>query len=260
MNLQGSRAVVTGGGRGIGEAICLELAGRGVEIAIADIDEEGMADTVERIETESGGTAEWYYTDLADPDLVEERTDEILDDLGGVELLVNNSGIMGPTAPLEDVTVEEWDRAMHVNLRGQFLMCRAVLPAMKDAGFGRIVNVSSITGKTPLYNRTPYATSKMGVIGLTRTLAAEVGEDDINVNAVCPGPVEGPRIERVFEKQAETRDVPYEQVVEEAKAESPRGELVQPEDIAQLVGFLCSPEASRISGQDLNVSAGRVMF
>lgn len=260
MDLQDMRAVVTGGSRGIGEAICLELAGCGVEVAIADIDEDGMTDTVERIESETESTAEWYYTDLSDPDLVDERTDEILDDLGGVELLVNNSGIMGPTAPLEDVTVEEWDQTMHVNLRGQYLMCRAMLPTMKTSGFGRIVNMASITGKNPLYNRVPYATSKMGVIGLTRTLADEVGDHDINVNAICPGSVEGPRIQRVFEKQAEARDVPYDQIVEEEKAGSPRGELVQPEDIAQLVGFLCSPDADRITGQDLNVSAGRVMF
>jgi NAD(P)-dependent dehydrogenase (short-subunit alcohol dehydrogenase family) len=260
MDLQDMRAVVTGGSRGIGEAICLELAGRGVEVAIADIDEDGMAETVERIETETDSTAEWYYVDLADPDLVDERTDEILDDLGGVEILVNNSGIMGPTAPLEDVTVEEWDGMMHVNLRGQFLMCRAVLPTMKAQSFGRIVNIASITGKAPLYNRAPYATSKMGVIGLTRTLADEVGEHDINANAICPGSVAGPRIQRVFEKQAEARDVPYEQVEDEAKAESPRDELVQPEDVAGVVAFLCSPDADRITGQDLNVSAGRVMY
>jgi NAD(P)-dependent dehydrogenase (short-subunit alcohol dehydrogenase family) len=254
------RAVVTGGGRGIGEAICLELASHGVEIAIADIDEDGMAETVERIETETDSTAEWYRVDLADPDLVDERTDEIIDDLGGVEILVNNSGIMGPTAPLEDVTVEEWDGMMHVNLRGQFLMCRAVLPTMKARSFGRIVNIASITGKAPLYNRAPYATSKMGVIGLTRTLADEVGEHDINANAICPGSVAGPRIRRVFEKQAKARDVPYEQVEDEAKAESPRDELVRPEDVAGVVAFLCSPDADRITGQDLNVSAGRVMY
>src|SRR6056297_1624676 len=153
MDLQDTRAVVTGGSRGIGEAICLELASRGVEVAIADIDEDGMADTVDRIESETDSTAEWYYADLTDPDLVEARTDEILDDLGGAEILVNNSGIMGPTSPLEDVTVEEWEETMNVNIRGQFLMCRAVLPTMKEAGFGRIVNIASITGKNPLYNR-----------------------------------------------------------------------------------------------------------
>lgn len=260
MDLHGRRAIVTGGSRGIGEAICLELAGRGVDIAIADIDENGMADTAERIEAETDSRAEWYYVDLADPDLVEERTDEILDDFGGVDILVNNSGIMGPTAPLEDVTVEEWDQMMHINLRGQFLMCRAMLPTMKEQSFGRIVNIASITGKAPLYNRAPYATSKMGVIGLTRTLAEELGEYDINVNAICPGSVAGPRIQRVFEEQAEARGVPYEQVEDEAKAESPRDELVQPEDIAGVVAFLCSSEADRITGQDLNVSAGRVMY
>lgn len=260
MKLQKMRAVVTGGSRGIGEEVCLKLANKGVDIAIADIDEERMQDTTDRIEDETDSTAEWYYVDLADPALVDEQTDEILADVGEVEILVNNSGIMGPTAPLEDVTVEEWNHMMHVNLRGQFLMCRAFLPSMKAQSFGRIVNISSITGKAPLYNRAPYATSKMGVIGLTRTLAGEVGTDNINVNAICPGSVAGPRIERVFTKQAEARDVSYEQVEDEAKAESPLNQLVQPEDVAGLVRYLCSPEADRISGQDINVSAGRVMY
>ena len=260
MQVADMRAIVTGGGRGIGEAICLELAERGAEIAIADVDEDGMAETVERIEADTDATAAAYSVDLADPDLVDDRIEEILDDLGGVEVLVNNSGIMGPTAPLEDVTVEEWDRTMDVNLRGQFLTCRAVLPTMKAAGFGRIVNIASMTGKNPLYNRAPYAASKIGVVGLTRTLADEVGDHDINVNAICPGPVDGPRLDRVFEGQAEARGVPVERVREEAKAESARGELVQPEDVAQLARCLCSPDADRITGQDLNVSAGRVMF
>ncbi|WP_187695723.1 SDR family NAD(P)-dependent oxidoreductase [Haloplanus rubicundus] len=260
MQVSDMRAIVTGGGRGIGEAICLELADHGAEIAIADVDEEGMAATVERIEAETEATAASYAVDLADPALVDERVDAMIDDLGGVEILVNNSGIMGPTAPVEDVTVEEWDRTMHVNLRGQFLTCRAVLPTMKAAEFGRIVNIASMTGKNPLYNRAPYAASKIGVIGLTRTLADEVGDHDINVNAICPGPVDGPRLDRVFEGQAEARGVPVERVREEARAESARGELVQPEDVAQLARVLCSPDADRITGQDLNVSAGRLMF
>lgn len=259
MGLEDQTAVVTGGGRGIGRAIGLELASRGADIAIADIDEDEMAETAELLEAE-GASAEWYYTDLREPDLVAETADAVTEEFGSVEILVNNSGIMGPTAPLEDISVEEWDRTVHVNLRGQFLTCREFLRAMKERGYGRIVNISSITGKRPLYNRSPYAVSKMGVIGLTRTLAEEVGDRNINVNAICPGSVMGPRLERVFEKQAEAKGIPYEEVKAEHRSESPRDELVQPEDVAKVAAFLCSEDATRVTGQDLNVSSGMVMY
>jgi NAD(P)-dependent dehydrogenase (short-subunit alcohol dehydrogenase family) len=131
---------------------------------------------------------------------------------------------------------------------------------MKDAGYGRIVNIASVTGKRPLVNRTPYATSKMGLIGFTRTLAAEVGDHNINVNAVCPGSVDGPRIDSVFRKQAATTEQSYEEVRGEVLAESPRNELVERRNVAELVAFLCSDHSEQITGQDINVSAGKVMY
>jgi NAD(P)-dependent dehydrogenase (short-subunit alcohol dehydrogenase family) len=117
-----------------------------------------------------------------------------------------------------------------------------------------------VTGKRPLPNRTPYATSKMGVIGFTRTLAAEVGEENINVNAVCPGSVDGPRIKKVFERQAAETGQSYEKVRANVEREAARRELVQREDVADLVGYLCSEQSERITGQDINVSAGKVMY
>jgi 2-hydroxycyclohexanecarboxyl-CoA dehydrogenase len=131
---------------------------------------------------------------------------------------------------------------------------------MKERGYGRIVNIASVTGKRPLVNRTPYATTKMGLIGFTRTLAEEVGSHDINVNAVCPGSVNGPRIQRVFEKQAEATGQTLEEVREDVERQSARGELVQRTDVAALVAFLCSRQAERITGQDINVTAGKVMY
>ena len=254
-----STALVTGGGRGIGQAICVELAAQGKDVVIADLDEGEMEETVSLVESE-GQRALAVQTDLKHLDSVQEVVETALDEFGTVGHLVNNAGIAGPTSVCEEVTADEWDETVDVNLRGPFYTCRELLPSMKDAGYGRIVNIASVTGKRPLTNRTPYATTKMGLIGFTRTLAAEVGEYDINVNAVCPGSVDGPRIRQVFEEKAAATGRTYDEVRRDAENESPRQQLVRREDIAKSVAFLCSPAADRITGQDLNVSAGKVMY
>lgn len=258
MDLQGQTAFVSGGGRGIGRAICETLADRGADVVVADLDDEERAGTVELVESK-GQTAHSVYLDLRDSESVEAAVAEAREAAGSIEILVNNAGIAGPTAPCDEVTIEEWDHTLDVNLRGMFLLTKEILPEMKDAEYGRIVNISSVTGKRPLYHRTPYAASKLGVIGFTRTLAEEVGEFDINANAICPGSVEGPRIVDVFERQAEAKGMTYEAVREEAEQKAPRHELVQPEDIGDAVAFLCSDAAERITGEDLNVTAGKVM-
>jgi NAD(P)-dependent dehydrogenase (short-subunit alcohol dehydrogenase family) len=259
MDFQGQTAFVSGGGRGIGRAICGTLADHGADVVVADLDEGERSETVGMVES-NGGTAHSVYLDLRDAGCVESAVAEAKEIAGSIEILVNNAGIAGPTAPCEAVTIEEWDHTFDVNLRGMFLLTKEILPGMKEAEYGRIVNISSITGKRPLYHRTPYAASKLGVIGFTRTLAEEVGTFDINANAICPGSVEGPRITDVFERQAEARGISYEAIREEAEQEAPRRELVQPEDIGDAVAFLCSGAAERITGEDLNVTAGKVMY
>ena len=252
-------AIVTGGSRGIGRAICTELAARGADVVVADIDTDRMQGTVDAVE-DAGQEALPVQTDISDFDSVRDCIDRTLARFGSVEVLVNNAGIAGPTAACEEVTPAEWDETLDVNLRGGFFMCREVLPAMKEAGYGRIVNIASVTGKRPLVNRTPYATAKMGIIGFTRTLAAEVGRHDINVNAVCPGSVDGPRIQRVFEQQAEIDHRTPQEVEDEVKDESARRELVDRETVAKTVAYLCSEDSRQITGQDINVSAGKVMY
>lgn len=252
-------AIVTGGSRGIGRAICTELAARGADVVIADIDTDRMQGTVDAVEA-AGQDALPIQTDISDFDSVRDCIDQALARFGSVEYLINNAGIAGPTAACEEVSPDEWDQTLNVNLRGGFYMCREVLPSMKEAGYGRIVNIASVTGKRPLVNRTPYATAKMGIIGFTRTLAAEVGRHDINVNAVCPGSVDGPRIQRVFEQQAKMDDRSTQDVEDEVKDESARRELVDKETVAKTVAYLCSEESRQITGQDINVSAGKVMY
>lgn len=254
-----STAIVTGGGRGIGQAICTELARCGADIVIADIDADQMEET-KRLVEEEGQRALGVETDVSDQADVEELVDTAVEEFGSVEVLVNNAGIAGSTSPCEDVEPSEWDATMDVNLRGPFLLCRELLPIMKEQAYGRIVNIASVTGKKPLLNRTPYAVTKLGLIGFTRTLALEVGSHNINVNAVCPGSVDGPRIDRVFNKQAESTDKTYEEVRSKVEQQSPRNELVEREDIADTVAYLCSKRAERITGQDVNVSAGKVMY
>ncbi|MWV65592.1 SDR family oxidoreductase [Halorubrum sp. JWXQ-INN 858] len=259
MNINGDVALVTGGGRGIGRTICNELARRGLDVVVADIDADGMAETVADVE-EHGQRALSVYTDVTDEESVDECVSTAVESLGPIDVLVNNAGIAGPTKNVEDVTAEEWDSTLAVNLRGPFLLSRAVIGDMKGRGYGRIVNVSSASGKRPVPQRSPYTASKSGLLGLTRTLAAEGGPHDVNANAVCPGSVAGPRIDRVIEAEAAADGRSVEEVTEEKRAKSPRHEFVQPEDVAETVAFLCSDAADRITGQSMNVTAGKITY
>lgn len=259
MSLGGQTAIVTGAGRGIGRAISLELADKGADVVIADLDQEEMAKTKAEVENR-GQEALSVELDLREPELVERAVARALEEFGAIDILVNNAGISGPTLSCDEMPIEEWDNTLAINLRGTFLMCREVIPSMKEREYGRIVNIASVSGKRPVPNRTPYATSKMGMIGFTRSLAAEVGEYNINVNTICPGSVEGPRIERVFERHAEARGTTREAIKEGELGKSARKELVEPESVAMTVSMLCSSTSDQMTGQDLNVSAGKVMY
>lgn len=167
MDLDGHTAVVTGAGRGIGRAIALELAKRGADITIANLRSEEMEETKNLIE-DCGRDAAVVTTDIRDESNVDACVERTVERFESIEILVNNAGIAGPNLPSENVPVAEWDETLAVNLRGAFLMCRGVLPIMKDNEYGRIVNISSVIGKRPVAKCTPYAASKLGLIGLTR--------------------------------------------------------------------------------------------
>jgi NAD(P)-dependent dehydrogenase (short-subunit alcohol dehydrogenase family) len=176
--------------------------------------------------------------------------------LGPIDVLVNNAGIAGPTANVEDVSEADWQEVMRVNLSGPFLCCRSVVPDMKQRRRGRIINISSISGKRPLAQRTPYCASKLGLVGLTRTLAAELGPFDVTVNAVSPGATAGERIERVIENAARAQGKTVEDVTKAFLASTPLGRLVDPEDTARVVVFLASDAARNVTGVDVSVAAG----
>jgi NAD(P)-dependent dehydrogenase (short-subunit alcohol dehydrogenase family) len=260
MRLESQIAIVTGGGQGIGQQIALRLAAEGAVVVIADINESGSRETADLIARSGGREARVLPTDVSSEKQVADLIAATLNQEHRIDILVNNSGIMGPVKRIEDISVEEWDVTMAVNLRGMFLCCKHVMPQMKIQEKGSIVNISSVTGKRPLIQRTPYAASKMGVIGLTRTLAAEVGQWKIRVNAVCPGGVTGKRLDQVYEGIMKHTGKTREQVIAERVGAAPLRSFVDPKYIAAMVAYLCSEDAAMMTGQDINVSGGAVMY
>ncbi len=260
MRLEKQIAIVTGGGQGIGQQIALRLAAEGAAVVIADINESGSRETADMIARSGGLEARVLPTDVTSERQVADLVRATLNQENRIDILVNNSGIMGPVKGIEEISVEEWDETMAVNLRGMFLCCKHAIPQMKIQEKGSIVNISSVTGKRPLIQRTPYAASKMGVIGLTRTLAAEVGQWKIRVNAVCPGGVTGKRLDQVYEGIMKHTGKTREQVIAERIGAAPLRAFVDPKYIAAMVAFLCSEDAAMMTGQDINVSGGAVMY
>ncbi len=252
--LGGAVAVVTGAGKGIGRHIALALADAGATVAAVGRDVAALEETRELV----GGIA--VRADVSDVGQVDAMAERVLGELGRVDVLVCNSGIAGPTAPLWEIAPADWHEVLRVNVTGTFLCCRALLPAMIERRGGSIVVIGSVSGKRPLHGRTPYTTSKLALVGLVRTLAWEVGAHGIRVNLISPGYVAGPRIERVIAAQAEALDVAPAEVLARFTDASPLGALTAPEDVAACAVFLASPAAASVTGEDLNVSAGVAMY
>jgi len=254
-------AVVTGANRGIGHAITVALAAAGFTVAASARDPASLAATVAAAVAaeNAGGTAVPVACDVCDEASVAALADRA-GQLGPVRAVVANAGIAGPTAPLHEITLADWRETIATDLDGVFLTFRAFIPAMIGRRDGSLIAISSITGKRPLYGRTPYAAAKMGVIGLVRTLATELGPHNVRVNAVCPGMVAGPRIEAVLARQAAARGITEEEVRAEADRLSPLRRMVTAEEVAAACVFLASGGSASITGEDLNVTAGVVMY
>lgn len=248
-------AIVTGGGRNIGRAIALRLARDGFAVAVAGIEREELRATAGDIE-QAGGTALALDMDVTREEQVHAAVERTLQTFGRIDVLVNNAAVIGPTAPLAEVARGDWEQTLAVNLTGPFLCARAVLPAMMRQRSGRIINISSIAGKVAYAYRSPYAVSKWGLIGLTLTLAKEVGEYNIQVNAVCPGPVRGERMRRVIEQRAAELHQPAAQVEQDYLQMMALRRFVEEEDVAALVAFLTSPAAGSMTGAAIDITAG----
>lgn len=247
-DLTNRRVLVTAAGAGVGRAIAGAFHDAGARVHICDVDPHVLDETRSRF-AGLGAT----QADVSDPDQVHRLFDEALAGLGGLDVLVNNAGIAGPTGPLEDCDPADWRRTMAVNLDGHFLCLRRAIPALKAAGGGAIVNIASTAGLFGYPLRAPYASSKWAIIGLTKTLAMELGPYNIRVNAICPGSVEGPRMDRVIAADAVARGVSEQEIRESYVRNTSLRCFVRAEDIANTVTFLCTPAAAKISGQALAV-------
>lgn len=250
---------VTGAGRGIGREIALALARAGADVVLAGRDERTLAAAAEEVQR-LGATALRVPTDVTERSQVDRLAERTLESFGRVDGLVANSGIGGPSGPLWTLSPEEWEETFAVNVTGVFLSCRAFLPPMVEQGSGAVVVIGSMTGKRPLWGRTPYAASKLALVGLVRTLALEAAPHGVRVNLVSPGLVSGERIEWVFRAQAEGRGVPVERAREEFVAQVPAGRLVEPAEVAEAVVYLTLHAPAAVTGVDLNVTAGMVMY
>jgi 2-dehydro-3-deoxy-L-rhamnonate dehydrogenase (NAD+) len=241
-------AIITGGARGIGRATAEELASEGYAVVIADLDLPAAQEAVEVL-TQAGHQAMAAQVDVSQRASVEAMVQQVLDDWGRVDLLVNNAGIAGKAAPLLEVGEDDWDTMMAVDLKSIYLCCRAVLPAMLSQGSGVIVNVASVAGKEGNPNMIPYSTAKAGVIGFTKAMAKEVAGKGIRVNAVSPAVIETDILKQLTPEQ-----------VEYMKTRVPLGRLGQPEEVAAVIGFLASDKAGFVTGQCYDVSGGRSTY
>ena len=252
MNLQldGARVLVTAGASGIGLAVARAFVRERARVHVADIDHAAL-----NALTASDAALSRSVCDVADRVQVAKMFDEALASLGGLDVLVNNAGIAGPTAPCEDVPPEQWDQTLAVNITGQFNCARLAIPHLRKSGNASIINLSSAAGRFGFPLRTPYAASKWAVIGFMKSLSIELGGDGIRVNAICPGSVAGPRIDHVFASKAKARGVDASVVRDEALARTSLHRLVSADDIANAIVFLCSPAGANISGHALPVDA-----
>jgi len=256
--LAGKVAIITGGGHGIGRQIALAYAGAGASLMLTGRAVEALEHT--RAELERAGVSclamEASVASEADCAKMAERT---IAAFGRIDILVNNAGIGGPTARVTETKLAEWQETIDINLTGTWLATRAVLPQMEKQGSGIILNIGSVAARRGFPLRSAYAASKWAMVGLTQTLAHEWASAGVRVNCICPGAVEGPRIERVFTARAAATGRPYEEVKAEVASSAAMKRLVTEDEIARAALFLVSDDASAITGQTINVDAGIVM-
>ncbi|MEM7225951.1 MAG: SDR family oxidoreductase [Pseudomonadota bacterium] len=245
----GTCVLVTAGGGGIGRAIASAFAGQGAQVQICDIDPEAVA-AMNRPNEGLGAVV----ADVADEGAVAGLFEATLERFGGkLDVLVNNAGIAGPAGPIEQMDLAAWDATFQVNVHGTFLCLRHAVPVMKAAGAGAIINIASTAGTMGYPLRAPYAAAKWAIVGLTKTLAMELGPAGIRVNAISPGSIKGPRMEGVIAREAAARGADPEAVRAGYRNQTSLRTFIDAEDIAEAALFLASPQGKRISGLVLAV-------
>ncbi len=246
--LRDKRVVVTAAASGIGRAVAQAFIAARARVHVCDISADTLS-VFQSMEPSLSATV----ADVSDLTAVDRLFDEALRELGGLDVLINNAGIAGPTGPVEDVTPDAWNHTIAVNLSGQFYCIRRAVPLLKQAGGGSIINISSAAGIMGYPLRTPYAASKWAVVGLTKSLAMELGPSGIRVNAICPGSIEGERMQQVIAAEAQVRGTDPVSLRKSYEKQNSLRTFIAPEDIANMILFTCSDAGAKISGQALSV-------
>ena len=249
------RVMITAGGSGIGWAIAKAFADGGAKVHICDLDEKALGAVTEEYPQIAA-----THVDVTDEEAIDQWFDDALDDLDGIDVLVNNAGIKGPTGYVEELKLDDWRETLSVCLDAQFLCARRAAPLMKDQRSGSIINISSTAGLFGYGLRTPYAAAKWAVVGFTKSLAVELGPYDVRVNAICPGTVEGSRMERVIRDEAESRGTTADLVRKDYIQGQSIKRFVKPEEIADMCLFLASPAAKMVTGQAISVDGHSETF
>src|SRR5687767_3296032 len=248
---KGLRVLVTAGAAGIGRVMARTFSEHGAKVHICDVDEKALAATKKQLPAVTQTVA-----DVSKLDEVERLFVDVKKNLNGLDVLVNNAGIAGPTGKVEDIRPEDWDRCIAIDLNGMFYVTRKAMPLIKEAGGGSIINLSSIAGRFGFPMRTAYSAAKWAVVGFTQSLAAEAGPDKVRVNCIQPGIVEGERIDRVIEAKAKSLGVSNDEVRRRLLAGVSMHTTVTAQDIANTALFLASEAGRHISGQAIPVCGG----
>jgi len=245
---EGMRVLVTAGAAGIGLAIARTFRDHGAKVHVCDVDDKVLA----KLDPDLQKTK----ADVSNVADVERLFADAQRTLGGLDVLVNNAGIAGPTAKVEDISIEDWDRCIAIDLNGMFYCTRKGMPLIKAAGGGSIINLSSIAGRLGFALRTPYAAAKWAVVGFTESLAAEAGPDGVRVNCIQPGVVEGERVERVIEAKAKGLGISNDEMRKRLLATVSLQTMVSAQDVANTALFLATDAGKHISGQAISVCGG----
>ena len=261
MRLKDRVAIVTGGGKGIGKAIALAFASEGAKVVVAARDLSKLEETVKEIKAK-GGRAKAIQTDVTVEKQVQQMVAETIKEYGQIDILVNNSGIGGPTVNVVDLKLEDWNQVLAIDLTGSMLCAREVLKYMIPRRSGNIINIAAEggrggDGRTGYPMRSPYCCSKMGVIGLTETLSIEMGEYNIRVNAISPAAVRGERLNNVVMGRAKALGVPFEELISKITANYSLRRPAEESEVAATAVFLASDESSAITGQTISTNCGQ---
>ena len=254
LKMKGQKVLITAGAGGIGRVMAQTFIEAGARVHICDVVQSTLDDTVKTL----GVTA--TLCDVADLKQVDQLFADVKKQLNGLDVLVNNAGVAGPTGKVEEISVEDWRRCIDIDLNGMFYCTRLAMPIIKAGGGGSIINLSSAAGRLGFPFRTPYAAAKWAVVGFTKSLSMEVGTDNIRVNAIQPGVVEGERMDRVIEAKAKAIGISFEAQKKISLERVSMKTTVSPQDIANMALYLASDLGKHITGQAISVCAGVEML